>query len=121
MAVFGRQFALRFTILLAAVALFAGPAHAFFPPVPVYIPVPASKTPITVPTVPPVTVPPVVTPPGGGGGGPPESAPEPNGLVLALLGGGGVSVFAACRRAKRKGSRKDAKAQRIPLRLGVFA
>jgi hypothetical protein len=99
---FGRHLSIRRKTAFAAaalLALFAGPAHAFFPPIPIYIPVPpAKKPPILVPASPPVTVPPVVTPPDGGSPSPPQSAPEPNGLVLALLGSGGVGLFAACRR-----------------------
>lgn len=94
---------------LAAVTLLgwlAAPAHAFFPPVPVYIPLPPANPAITVPppppteivsppALPPVVVPPSVTPPADGI--PPQSAPEPCTLISALLGGAGLSLFAACR------------------------
>jgi hypothetical protein len=96
---FRHKFALAAAALLAPLAV---PAHAFFPPVPVRVPVhPPKKPPIHVPTPPPpvvkppVVVPPVIVPPS-----PPQATPEPTGLVLALLGGGGVSLFAACRRRR---------------------
>ena len=96
----------------ALLALLVAPAYAFFPPVPVYVP--PHRPPIHVPH-PPVVTPPQVTPPGGGGGTsgggggtsggnggppPPDTNPEPASLVLALLGGAGVSVFVACRRRR---------------------
>jgi len=119
MALRGRHLVLRFIALWCGVALLAllvVPARAFFPPVPVHVPKPP-KPPIHVPP-PPVITPPPVTPPGGGGtpppggggtpppggGGtpPPETSPEPASLVLALLGGAGMSLFVACRRSRQK-------------------
>jgi hypothetical protein len=102
----GRYLSIRHKIALAGIALlapFALPAQAFFPPVPIRVPVPPPrKPPIHVPTPPPVVVPPVITPPPVGPPSPPQSAPEPSGLVLALLGSGGVSLFVARRRRRAR-------------------
>jgi hypothetical protein len=103
MAMFGRRLLVRQIVpwaVLSLTGLFAGPAQAFFPPSPVHVPSSSKKPPIVVPK-PPVIVPPTVTPPGGGTTTPPDTNPEPASLVLALLGGAGVSLFAAYRRQGR--------------------
>jgi len=115
----GRQRPIRHRTAFAAVliALFAGPAHAFFRPVPV-----ATHTPTT--NKPPIHVP-VQPPPNTGGGGgtthtgggstpPVDSAPEPNGLLLALLGGGGLGLFAACRRRTTSGNDRGRRESAAP-------
>jgi hypothetical protein len=101
MAVFGRHLSLWLTAVVLLAPL-AAPARAFFPPAPVYVPATTTKSPISVPQspqMPPVITPPSVTPPGGGTGTP-ESNPEPTSLVLGLLGGAGVGLFAAWRRRR---------------------
>ena len=115
----GRQLPMRHATAFAAVlfALLTGPAQAFFRPGH-HPPPPGNKPPIHVPAPPPVVVPPVVTPPGGGtGGGPPPpvlSAPEPNGLALALLGSGGLSLFLVCRRLAAHGTDRGRRVSAAP-------
>ncbi len=102
MAIFRQRLSLRRIVPwagLSLLGLFVAGAHAFFPPCPVHPHCP--KPPIVVPKS-PVVVPPATTPPGGGGTTtPPDTNPEPASRVLALLGGAGVSLFAACRRRQK--------------------
>jgi hypothetical protein len=107
MAAHGRHQSLRHLAVVAVVALFVAPAHGFFNP----------STPISVPTYPGGSGGSTTGGSTGGGGGTggtggttttPETAPEPTSLLLALLGSGGVSLFAASRRRRREGAPRPA-------------